>query len=252
MNNYKNDFSYESEKKLKDMFDNISEKYDIINNILSFGLDSFWRKNVIDILKKFYVKRNYKHLKILDLASGTGELSFLLLNEFDGSKIIGLDPSKKMIKVAKKKLKKINNNYKNNISFIKGYSQNIPFDNETFDIITISFGLRNFQFIHKSFKEMYRVIKSYGKLIILEFSKPNNIFFRNMYYLYNKLFMIKIGGFLSKNYCAYNYLNKSIYFFSFDEKRIKNIFQNENFILINTKKLTFGIASIYFLEKNIN
>ncbi|WP_185873241.1 bifunctional demethylmenaquinone methyltransferase/2-methoxy-6-polyprenyl-1,4-benzoquinol methylase UbiE [Blattabacterium cuenoti] len=245
--------NFELEKKLKDMFDNISEEYDMINNILSFGLDSLWRKKVINILKKFFLKKNYRNIKILDIASGTGELSFLLCNEFYRSKIIGLDPSEKMLKVAIKKLKKYNNCL-NKILFIKGYSQNIPFDDNTFDIITISFGLRNFQFLNESLKEIYRVMKLYGKLIILEFSRPDNFFIRKIYHLYNKFIMIKIGGFLSKNYNAYNYLKESINYFSFyfNGEKMKKFFQSKNFRLIHIKKLTFGVASIYLLEKNIN
>ncbi|WP_185876753.1 bifunctional demethylmenaquinone methyltransferase/2-methoxy-6-polyprenyl-1,4-benzoquinol methylase UbiE [Blattabacterium cuenoti] len=231
------------EKKIKNMFNHIACKYDLINHIISFGIDFFWRKKIVYLLDKFNKK---KTKNILDLATGTGDLAILLAKKFNKAKITGLDPSEKMLKKSEEKIK--NNSLGKKIKLIQGYSQNIPFKNETFDMVTISFGIRNFQNIDLSIREIYRVLKPFGLLGILEFSRPSNSFIRKIYEIYSHILM-KIGGMLSKNYFAYNYLVKSIQLFPYYGNIMNNLIKNYKFDMICTKKLTFKIVSIYLFTK---
>ncbi|WP_185868955.1 bifunctional demethylmenaquinone methyltransferase/2-methoxy-6-polyprenyl-1,4-benzoquinol methylase UbiE [Blattabacterium cuenoti] len=240
----------EKEEEIKNMFDHISYKYDFINHILSFGIDFFWRKKIICLLDKFNKEFNKgKKIKsILDLATGTGDLAILLANKFDNAScIVGLDPSEKMLKKAEKKIK--NNFLEKKIRLIKGYSQYIPFSNETFDAVTISFGIRNFQYIHLSLREIYRILKPLGILAILEFSKPSNYWINKIYYFYSHFIMNRIGNFLSNNHFAYNYLAKSIQSFFYCENKMNKLLSYHKFNTIYIKKLTFEIASVYLSKK---
>ncbi|QIK16516.1 bifunctional demethylmenaquinone methyltransferase/2-methoxy-6-polyprenyl-1,4-benzoquinol methylase UbiE [Blattabacterium sp. DPU] len=235
--------SFSKEKKLKNMFDHIANNYDLINHILSFGIDFIWRKKIIFLLSKFNER---KVKKILDLATGTGDLAILLAHRFKHADITGLDPSNKMLEIAEKKIKK--NFFENRIQIIQGYSQNIPFQNETFDIVTIAFGIRNFQYIHLSIREIYRTLKPSGILAILEFSTPPNFFIRKIYYLYF-YFVEKIGNFISKNCFAYNYLKESILSFPYHNKKMNKLLKYHKFSSIYIQKLTFGIVSVYLVKK---
>lgn len=231
------------EKKLKNMFDHIANKYDLINHILSFGIDFVWRRKTIHLLYKFSEK---KIQKILDLATGTGDLAILLANKFEHAYITGLDPSDKMLKIAEQKIK--NNFFEKRIKTIQGYSQNIPFQNETFDIVTIAFGIRNFQYIHHSIQEIYRILKPSGILAILEFSKPSNYWIKKIYYFYFH-FVKKIGNFISKNHFAYSYLKESILSFPYCNKKMNKLLKDHKFNPIHVQELTFGIVSIYLVKK---
>ncbi|WP_185850920.1 bifunctional demethylmenaquinone methyltransferase/2-methoxy-6-polyprenyl-1,4-benzoquinol methylase UbiE [Blattabacterium cuenoti] len=245
-------FSKESkEKELTKMFDHISPKYDFINHFLSFGIDIFWRKEVIKILNNFNFinKKNKNNIqKILDLATGTGDLAISLAKCFHHAFIIGLDPSKEMLKIAKNKIK--DHSLEKQIKFVQGFSHKIPFEDSTFDLITISFGVRNFQFFHSSFKEIYRILKPMGILEILEFSKPSNFFIKNIYQFYSNFILPKIGSFFSKNDIAYQYLRKSIQLFPFCGKKMNKLLIFHGFHPVHIKKLTFGIVSIYLSQKN--
>ncbi|WP_185852076.1 bifunctional demethylmenaquinone methyltransferase/2-methoxy-6-polyprenyl-1,4-benzoquinol methylase UbiE [Blattabacterium cuenoti] len=239
---YKNSPS-SKEEKLKNMFDHIANKYDLINHILSFGIDFIWRRKTIHLLSKLSGK-NIKN--ILDLATGTGDLAILLASKFKHAHVTGLDPSDKMLKIAEKKIK--NNFFEKRVKTIKGYSQNIPFQNETFDIVTIAFGIRNFQYIHRSVKEIHRILKPYGILVILEFSNPSNYWIKKIYYFYF-FFIQKIGNFISKNHFAYNYLKESILSFQYYNKKMNKLLKYHKFDPIHIQKLTFGIVSIYVSQK---
>lgn len=244
MNN-NNEFLLKKEKKIINMFNHISKKYDIINQILSFGIDSLWRKKAVCLLNEYTKKYNKKKEKnILDLATGTGDLAILLANKFTDSTIIGLDPSEEMLKIAREKIK--NNLLK--IKIIQGYSQNIPFENERFDIVTIAFGIRNFQYINSSMKEIHRILKPSGILEILEFSIPENFFLKRIYYIYSHFILNKIGNFVSGSNFAYDYLEKSIKLF-YQKNKINDFLKYHKFNIINIQKLTFGIATIYLSRK---
>ncbi|BAR92250.1 bifunctional demethylmenaquinone methyltransferase/2-methoxy-6-polyprenyl-1,4-benzoquinol methylase UbiE [Blattabacterium cuenoti] len=231
------------EKKLNNMFDHIAQKYDLINHILSFGIDFIWRRKATHLVYKFSEKKN---LKILDLATGTGDLAILLAHKFKHASITGVDPSEKMLKIAEKKIKKIFLEEK--IQTIQGYSQYIPFQNDTFDIVTIAFGIRNFQYIHSSMKEIYRILKTSGILMILEFSTPSNYWIKKIYYFYLHI-VKKIGNFISKNHFAYNYLKESIFSFPYYNQKMNKLLKYHKFDPIHIQTLTFGIVSIYLVKK---
>ncbi|WP_185855449.1 bifunctional demethylmenaquinone methyltransferase/2-methoxy-6-polyprenyl-1,4-benzoquinol methylase UbiE [Blattabacterium cuenoti] len=236
-------------KKLNEMFDNISNRYDLINHLLSLGMDIVWRKNAIVLLNKIKVKKNLIIKNILDLATGTGDFILLLANTFRSSSIVGLDPSKKMLKLASKKIEK--NLLINRVRFIQGFSHSLPFKNETFDLITISFGLRNFQYINLSMREIFRTLKYNGILEILEFSYPSNFFIKKIYSLYSNFFIRKIGRILSGDNNAYNYLEESIKNFNLHGKKMKKFLKYHKFHSLYIKELTFKITSIYISKKYV-
>ncbi|WP_185855986.1 bifunctional demethylmenaquinone methyltransferase/2-methoxy-6-polyprenyl-1,4-benzoquinol methylase UbiE [Blattabacterium cuenoti] len=236
---------FSNEKELTKMFDDISSRYDFLNHVLSFGIDFLWRKKAVNLLNHINKKK-----KILDVATGTGDFAILIAKKFHDTNVIGMDPSYKMLKIAQKKIK--NHFLEKRVQIIQGYSQNIPFKNDTFDGVTISFGFRNFQCFHISLKEIYRILKPLGFLEILEFSHPSNICIKKLYYFYSHFILPKIGSYLSKNYFAYNYLQESIKSFSYYGNKMKKFLKYHRFNPIHTKKLTFGIASIYLSKKIVS
>ncbi|WP_110467342.1 ubiquinone/menaquinone biosynthesis methyltransferase [Candidatus Karelsulcia muelleri] len=225
--------------QIKKMFDIIYHNYDKINNIISFGYDRKWRKKLSEIII------NYNPKLVLDLATGTGNIPILLVNKLKKLNLLGIDISNKMISIGKNKLK----NYKN-VKLIKADCQKLFFIKKNqFDIVTIVFGIRNFENINNVFKEIYRVLSLNGYLIILEFSKSNNYFnFNYIYKFYSKKIIPLIIKSFYKNLFAYNYLIKSIDFF-YKNVNLKKKFKQFNFKLIKTIQLTFGIVSIYIAKK---
>lgn len=221
------------------MFNDISFYYDVLNRILSLGMDIIWRKKVVNIIF------NFKHKKILDIATGTGDLAIMLAKKFKNSNIIGIDLSEKMLDIG---IKKINyNGLEKKIKMIWGNSENLCFEKKTFNIVTISFGIRNFKKRKKVLKEIYRVLKHRGKIIILEFSKPKNFILKYLYYLYSHYILINFTKFVLISPYAYEYLVNSIEDFSY--LNIKEELKNCGFCNLSTFFFTFGIVSIYLGEK---
>ena len=159
------------------MFDNISSNYDFLNHFLSFGIDHIWRRKTIKI-----VEENQPKL-ILDVATGTGDLAFAAQKRIQPEKIIGLDLSNGMLEVGREKI--IKRDLQEKLEFIQGDSENLPFDNDTFDAVMVSFGVRNFEDLNKGLKEIFRVIKKEGKIVVLEFSKPKKFPIKQSYNLYS-------------------------------------------------------------------
>ncbi|WP_110486258.1 ubiquinone/menaquinone biosynthesis methyltransferase [Candidatus Karelsulcia muelleri] len=220
--------------QIKKMFDIIYHNYDKINNIISFGYDRKWRKKLSEIII------NYNPKLVLDLATGTGNLPILLVNKLKKLNFLGIDISNKMIYIGKNKLKN-----SKNVKLIKADCQKLFFIKKNqFDIVTIVFGIRNFENINNVFKEIYRVLSRNGYLIILEFYKYNN----SIYKFYSKKIIPLIIKSFYKNLFAYNYLIKSIDFF-YKNVNLKKKFKQFNFKLIKTIQLTFGIVSIYIAKK---
>ncbi|XMD34121.1 MAG: ubiquinone/menaquinone biosynthesis methyltransferase [Candidatus Karelsulcia muelleri] len=223
--------------QIKKMFDIIYHNYDKINNIISFGYDRKWRKKLSEIII------NYNPKLVLDLATGTGNIPILLVNKLKKLNLLGIDISNKMISIGKNKLKN-----SKNVKLIKADCQKLFFIKKNqFDIVTIVFGIRNFENINNVFKEIYRVLSINGYLIILEFSKSNN-YFNYIYKFYSKKIIPLIIKSFYQNLFAYNYLIKSIDFF-YKNVNLKKKFKQFNFKLIKTIQLTFGIVSIYIAKK---
>ena len=221
------------------MFDAISTNYDGLNRVISFGIDVKWRKKVVEIVGK-----NNPH-QILDIATGTGDLALMMAN-LNPDRIVGLDISTGMLAVGKQKIAKANLSEK--IEMIVGDSEDMPFEDETFDAITVSFGVRNFANLDKGLKEIARVLKPTGVLVILETSNPTKFPFKQGYKLHTNVILPIIGKLFSKDKVAYSYLSESANYFPFGEK-FNNILRKNGFSKTEDKPVTFGVATIYTASK---
>ncbi len=222
-------------KQVADMFNSISPKYDLLNHVLSLGIDIRWRKKAIKQLKELQPKM------ILDVATGTGDfaLEALVLNP---DKIIGVDISEGMLDVGKKKM--IQKGLSDKIQLQTGDSEDLQFDDNMFDAVIVSFGVRNFENLRKGLEGMYRVLKPGGKVVILEFSKPKAFPFKQIYNFYFKNILPGIGKVVSKDNSAYTYLPESVRDFP-DGKNFTDILDNIGYKNTECKPLTLGISSIY-------
>lgn len=221
------------------MFDTISNEYDGLNRVISFGIDVSWRKKVVEIIGKTNPET------ILDIATGTGDLA-INLSKTSASKIIGLDISEGMLSVGRKKIEKLQLNSK--IEMVFGDSENIPFENNFFDAITVAFGVRNFENLDKGLAEIFRVLKPGGTFVVLETSIPTKTPFKQGYNFYSKQILPIIGKLFSKDKVAYKYLSDSAASFPYGNA-FNNILQKNGFIAIECKPQTFGVASIYVAKK---
>ncbi len=234
------DSSLNKKEQVEKMFDTISGKYDSLNRVISFGADIKWRKRVLALIIK------KKPDSILDIATGTGDLAIKFAKNSSALKIIGLDISEGMLSVARKKL--IEYNISEKVDFIKGDSEALPFNDNSFDAITVSFGIRNFENLEKGLSEIYRVLKPEGLFIILETSVPSKTPYKQGYHFYTKLVLPIIGKLFSKDKVAYNYLSESASVFPYG-KKLNNILQKIGFINVDNKPQTFGVATIYTATK---
>lgn len=221
------------------MFDAISENYDGLNRVISLGIDVSWRKKVVQLVGENSPKQ------ILDIATGTGDLA-LMMASLNPDKIVGLDISAGMLDVGRQKIAKAN--LANTIEMIVGDSENMPFENDTFDAITVSFGVRNFENLNKGLTEINRVLKPNGKLVILETSNPTKFPFKQGYKIYTSLILPVIGKIFSKDKIAYSYLSESANSFPFG-KAFNNILEKNRFKNVKNIPVTFGVASIYIASK---
>jgi len=221
------------------MFDNISKNYDGLNRVISFGIDVSWRKKVVKLVSKNNPQQ------ILDIATGTGDLA-LMMSQLNPKKIIGLDISEGMLEVGKQKITKAN--LTEQIEMVVGDSENMPFDDNTFDAITVSFGVRNFANLDKGLTEIRRVLKPNGTFVILETSNPTKFPFKQGYKFYTSFILPIIGKIFSKDKIAYSYLCESANSFPFGDA-LDNILKKNGFINTEYKPVTFGVATIYSATK---
>ncbi|MEO8515876.1 MAG: bifunctional demethylmenaquinone methyltransferase/2-methoxy-6-polyprenyl-1,4-benzoquinol methylase UbiE [Flavobacterium sp.] len=221
------------------MFDTISTKYDNLNRVISFGIDVKWRKKIL----KMVAATNPTN--ILDIATGTGDLA-ILLAETNAEKIIGLDISAGMLEVGKQKI--VHKNLTHKIEMVLGDSEKIPFEDNSFDAITVGFGIRNFEDLEKGLAEILRVLKPNGIFVILETSIPEKFPFKQGYKIYTKNILPIIGKLFSKDKVAYQYLCDSASIFPYGEK-LNNILHKIGFINIKHLPQTFGVATIYSASK---
>lgn len=234
------DSTLNKKEQVEKMFDTISENYDGLNRVISFGTDIKWRKKVLAIII------DHQPESILDIATGTGDLAIKFAEKTSATKIIGLDLSEGMLSIARKKV--ADTELKNTIEFIKGDSEALPFKDNMFDAITVSFGIRNFENLEKGLSEILRVIKPKGLLIILETSVPTKFPFKQGYQFHSKTVLPLIGKLFSKDKVAYNYLSESASVFPYGEK-LNNILRKIGFINVINKPQTFGVATIYTATK---
>jgi demethylmenaquinone methyltransferase/2-methoxy-6-polyprenyl-1,4-benzoquinol methylase len=233
------DSSLGKKEQIAQMFDNISEEYDGLNRVISFGIDIKWRQKVVDIVQK------HQPNNILDIATGTGDLA-INLAKTQAQDIVGLDISEGMLEVGRQKVKAKQLN--DTIKMVIGDSENLPFGDHTFDAITVAFGVRNFETLNKGLAEILRVLKPQGKLVILETSVPTKFPFRQGYFVYTKIILPMIGKLFSRDKQAYGYLSSSAAKFPYGEA-FNNILKKVGFINVEAFPQTFGVASIYTASK---
>ena len=235
---YKNS-SLGKKEQVAQMFDTISGNYDNLNRVISFGIDVKWRKKVLKIVS------DTKPKIILDIATGTGDLA-ILMSQTNAEKIIGLDISAGMLEVGKKKIEE--KNLSNRIELVLGDSEKIPFEDNYFDAITVSFGVRNFENLEKGFSEILRVLKPNGVFVILETSVPDKTPYKQGYRFYSKNILPIIGKLFSKDNSAYGYLSESAAVFPYGAA-LNNILRKIGFIDVVAMPQTFGVATIYSASK---
>ncbi len=218
------------------MFDDIAFKYDFLNRFLSAGTDVRWRKKAIKQIASLQPK------KILDVATGTADVAIMASGMLQPEKITGIDISNGMLEIGRKKIEKAG--LGNIIELLNGDSETINFDDNSFDAVTVAFGVRNFQHLEKGLNEIHRVLKPGGKLVVLEFSQPKIPGVKWMYNLYMKVICPNVGKLFSKNRNAYKYLDESIKKFP-EGKNFTNILDNLGYTNTYSKPLSLGICSIY-------
>ncbi|KPH13040.1 bifunctional demethylmenaquinone methyltransferase/2-methoxy-6-polyprenyl-1,4-benzoquinol methylase UbiE [Chryseobacterium sp. ERMR1:04] len=233
-------YNSEATKKsqVEDMFDNIAPKYDLLNHVLSMKIDVLWRNTLVNMMKKDNPQ------EVLDVATGTGDLA-ITIEKGTNAKIIGLDLSQQMLNVGVNKIKKLNLDGK--ISMQKGDAENLPFEDNRFDAVSVAFGVRNFENLTKGLAELRRVVKDNKSVYILEFSKVEGVL-APFYMFYFKNVLPAIGRLVSKDSRAYTYLPDSVNAFPFGEK-MRQILLDTGFKKVEYKKLSLGIATIYKATK---
>lgn len=233
---YNTDQSKKTE--VEDMFDNIAPKYDLLNHVLSMKIDVLWRNTLVKWMNEDAPKL------VLDVATGTGDLA-IAVQKGTGAEVVGLDLSQQMLNVGIDKIKKLNLDQK--ISMQKGDAENLPFEDNKFDAVSVAFGVRNFENLEKGLAELRRVVKENSSVYILEFSKVEG-FLAPFYMFYFKNILPQIGKLVSKDNRAYTYLPDSVNAFPFGEK-MKQILLDTGYSKVEYKKLSLGIATIYKATK---
>ncbi|PHN05251.1 bifunctional demethylmenaquinone methyltransferase/2-methoxy-6-polyprenyl-1,4-benzoquinol methylase UbiE [Flavilitoribacter nigricans] len=235
---------YEAEgskkQQVSTMFDRIAPYYDFLNRLLSLGIDTIWRKKAINLLKADQPQR------ILDVATGTADVAIEAAHQLSPEEIIGVDISVEMLEVGRKKVQR--KGLQEIITLEEGDSENLPFPDNTFDALTVAFGVRNFENLERGLREMQRVLKPGGKVVILEFSRPTIFPFRQLYHFYFKNILPFIGKFTSKDPKAYRYLYESVQAFP-DGDKFLNILSQTGYKSNRCIPLTLGVCSIYLGEK---
>jgi demethylmenaquinone methyltransferase/2-methoxy-6-polyprenyl-1,4-benzoquinol methylase len=223
-------------QQVADMFDKIAFRYDFLNRFLSAGIDVSWRKKAIKQLQPLHPEL------ILDVATGTADVAILTEKILHPTKITGIDISEGMLEIGRKKIEKLG--LENKIELLKGDSETIGFPDNSFDAITVAFGVRNYQNLEKGLSEMLRVLRPGGKLVILEFSRPKNFLFKGVYNVYMNTIAPGFGQLIAKNKDAYQYLNDSVQRFPEGQQFI-DILKRVGYTSTYSKILTLGICSIY-------
>ena len=226
-------------EQVAQMFDNVSPKYDFLNHLLSGGIDILWRKKAIKLLKKAQPKT------ILDIATGTGDFAIEAL-ALKPDKIVGIDISEGMLSFGREKIKKLG--VESIITLQTGDSEKLQFEDNTFDAVIVSFGVRNFENLEKGLTDMCRVMKTGGTCVVLEFSKPQKFPMKQLYNFYFKNILPTVGKIVSKDTSAYTYLYDSVQAFP-EGSEFMQVFQRAGFNNTQCLPLTFGISTIYIGRK---
>ena len=234
-------YSVEGSKKeqVAEMFDNISKRYDFLNHLLSLGIDKGWRRKVVGLVKSANAKL------VLDVATGTADLAIALSKGIPAASVKGADISAGMLEIGRQKVEK--GGY-NKVELVLGDGENLPFADDTFDAVTVAFGVRNFEDLEKGLIDIKRVLKPGGQLVVLEFSQPEKGAFKHLYNFYFKNILPGIGKLVSKDARAYTYLPESVQAFPYG-KQFLEIMDRCGYTQNAAQTVTFGIASIYHGQK---
>jgi demethylmenaquinone methyltransferase/2-methoxy-6-polyprenyl-1,4-benzoquinol methylase len=234
------EFTHSGEKKkqyVKQMFEDISHRYDLFNHLSSFGIDIYWRKKLVNTLDVS------DGGLVLDVATGTGDVAFAVRKKYDVH-VIGLDYAFNMVRIAKEKSKKHGEEY---FKFVQGDGEYLPFKDNTFDALTISYGFRNIGHYKEALSEFYRVLKPGGKLAIMEFSEPTSKLFGALFRFYFNKVIPKIGALLARE-DAFRYLPESVDHFP-SRKKVNQMIVDAGFMNSEVYDLTFGVSSIFMGNK---
>lgn len=226
-------------EQVEEMFDNISENYDFLNRLITFGMDRKWRRNVLQLLLEKEPR------SILDIATGTGDMA-ILFSETKAKRIVGVDISAGMLKVAQEKINKAA--LEDRIELSVQNSEDLQFQDDTFDAVSVTYGIRNFETLTKGLAEIYRVLDQNGVLIILETSQPSNRLLKQMYLMYTRSIMPLITRLFSKDKNAYRYLSDSAVNFPYGEE-LKEIILAIGFKDVRLYPQFFGASTIYYATK---
>lgn len=227
-------------ERVQNMFNNIAHKYDFLNRFFSLGIDTLWRKRLVKQVAKLQAD------KILDLASGTGDLAIALSKTIPQAQIIGADISENMLAIARQKV--IKKGLQSQIQLEIGDAEYLKYEDKTFDLLTVAFGVRNYEHLLKGLSEMQRVTKLGGHVFILEFSKPKIFPIKQLYHFYFTSILPFFGKLISKNKSAYSYLPQSVQAFP-DGQDFIEILEQAGYSHCQQQRLSFGIASIYSGKK---
>ncbi|MCR4680899.1 MAG: bifunctional demethylmenaquinone methyltransferase/2-methoxy-6-polyprenyl-1,4-benzoquinol methylase UbiE [Bacteroidales bacterium] len=216
------------------LFNRIADTYDRLNHVLSLNIDKRWRRKA--------VKQLHPSIEALDVAVGTADLAIELIRQKKAEHVIGIDLSTEMLRLGKEKIAK--KKMSDQITLIEGSALELPYPSNNFDIVTCAYGVRNFSDLDQGLREMQRVLKANGQLIVLEFSYPKNRIIAWIYDLYFSHILPTIGRWLSKDKTAYTYLNKSVKNFIWGEEMAKHL-KGAGFEKVNYKTFSFGITTLY-------
>jgi demethylmenaquinone methyltransferase/2-methoxy-6-polyprenyl-1,4-benzoquinol methylase len=227
-------------QQIAEMFDKIAFRYDFLNRFLSGGTDIYWRRQAIRELLAGEPRA------LLDVATGTADMAIMMARRLPRSQVTGIDISSGMLEIGRQKVARLQ--LEKRIVLQSGDSEALPFPDQQFDAITVAFGVRNFENLEKGLREMGRVLKNGGKLVVLEFSQPRTPVICQLYRLYLRLVAPRIGRMLSSNREAYQYLNDSVRAFPEGEQFIR-ILDGCGYVHTRLRRLSLGICSLYIGEK---
>lgn len=240
--------------QVRRMFDNIASNYDLLNRLLSFGVDRYWRRVLVRRLKKQRSAALGSDFKILDLATGTADLPIMIASKFgekmQGVSIAGVDLSDQMLSFGQVKLDKLKAKrpLAANISLAQGDAEQLSFDDEVFDAVTAVFGVRNFGDKARGLAQMYRVLKGGSKIYILEFGTPDNKLIGGLYRFYFHRLLPAVGGLISRDFKAYDYLPRSVDTFP-SKGEFCEMMTSAGFESVGVRSMTFGVANLYYGDK---
>lgn len=220
---------------VRSLFDKIAHRYDLLNHLLSFGIDLYWRAKAIQLLRKYQPER------ILDIATGTADLA-IKASALHPKQIIGIDISEEMLRIGRQKISE--RKLEHLISLQTGDAEQLDFADDSFDAVTVAFGVRNFSDLRRGFTEMQRVLCPGGTAVILEFSQPRSFPVKQLYRFYSRWILPAIGGLISKHREAYEYLPKTVTEFP-DGEELLSILRESGFTTTEHHPLTFGITTVY-------